>query len=167
MSQSKTLRFDAHPHLIVSHIDDKSITYSCPLHVNTAGEVTEPLSKVAKRKYGCATCGNHFRTKADFMMRNNPDEPLSNKHIAHLSEHFSNKFDYSNFTPASNFETSEIICPEHGAFKASPLEHLLYFGEHGCPECAKTPLSKPKPNIVHVSDDWLGDAKLMLKRRIC
>lgn len=54
---------------------------------------------------------------------------------------FNNKYDYSKFNYVDNMTPSIIICPEHGEFKKSPVNHRK---GQGCPICSKIEKEKRK-----------------------
>lgn len=76
------------------------------------------------------------------------------------------KYDYSNVEYIGNKNLVEIICPEHGVFKQTPLYHLQ---DHGCLKCNQSHLEKDVENILkqhnikYISQytvDWLGKQSL-------
>lgn len=66
------------------------------------------------------------------------DEIVRNKYfikfIEDANKKFNNKFDYSKFEYTKSKGEGVIICPIHGEYLQSPMNHLR--SVHGCPKCA-------------------------------
>lgn len=94
----------------------------CPQH----GEFYQTPSSHL-RGYGCKLCG--FETISNVKMYN------INKYIQKCSEKHNHKYDYSHVNSVNGVRKINIICPEHGVFSQSPVEHLRGYG---CPICGGT-----------------------------
>lgn len=55
--------------------------------------------------------------------------------IEKFKEKHGGKYDYSKVEYVNNHTKVRIICPIHGEFWQTPLNHIQ---SHGCPKCAKS-----------------------------
>lgn len=94
----------------------QKITVTCPIH----GDFIAQPDTILKG-HGCPRCARVVPM------------PLE-EFIAKATEKHQNKYDYKNVEIGKTFEKVEIICPIHGPFFQTPLDHLR---GRGCPKCAK------------------------------
>lgn len=100
----------------------------CPEH----GEFWQtPVGHMRGR--GCQKCANIRRGDT---FRSNHDE-----FIERANEKHGGKYDYSKVEYDSAMKKVTIICPEHGEFEMTPMNHLL---GQGCPKCSRRGLSLPE-----------------------
>lgn len=100
----------------------------CPEH----GEFLQSATKHLKGQ-GCPICGGR--------KKKNTDDFVIEAKTVH-----GDKYNYSKVEYVNNNTPVIIICPKHGDFKQTPLNHLH---GHGCPKCTKELLKKKKENKNH------------------
>ena len=110
----------------VEYVDSKTpVTIICPTH----GEFPqEPASHT--RGSGCPKCANINRGR---FKRSNRDE-----FIRRAKEIHGDDYDYSKVDYQSAMKKVTIICPKHGEFEMTPMNHLL---GRGCPKCDRRNLN--------------------------
>ena len=121
------------------------VTIICPEH----GEFEQLAQDHLNSVHGCPKCASKNLSN---LTRINKDEFIQ-KGIAK----FENKFDYSKVNYVDYVTKIKIICPEHGDFEQTPVEHLK--ATHGCIKCATINTAKSrtldidefieKANIIH------------------
>lgn len=89
----------------------------CPLHGEFKLTPNEHLSK----KCGCKKCSLIKKRKT------------TEQFIKEAKKIHNNKYDYSLVEYTTNVKNIKIICPEHGIFEQSPINHI--FQKHGCQKC--------------------------------
>lgn len=81
--------------------------------------IFEQEARVHLKGHGCPMCGNCKRlNKEDFLLKSNKVH--------------NNKYDYSKSIINNITKKTIIICPVHGEFKQSPINHIK---GHGCSKC--------------------------------
>lgn len=68
-----------------------------------------------------------------------------NEVIQHFKKIHGNKYDYSKVEYKNNKTKVCIICPIHGEFWQTPLNHMQY---HGCPKCAKSGVKPSEEEFI-------------------
>jgi hypothetical protein len=112
----------------------------CPIH----GEFLQTPNKHLSGR-GCPKCGNFTLTLSDFINRSNQKHNF--------------KFNYSKFVYINNKTEGIIICPIHGEFLQTPINHL---NGKGCPNCKSDLISKLKRKPI---EKFITDAILVHKSR--
>ena len=98
----------------------------CPKH----GEFWQ-LPKCHLKGQGCPKCNGKIKKSTE-------------EFIEEARKVHGDKYDYSKVNYVTNHTKACIICPEHGEFWQSPLNHLH---NHGCPMCSKTSKSNTEDFI--------------------
>lgn len=113
----------------VSYVNNiTSVTIICPIH----GAFSQKPIYHVQRKSGCPTCYRDSRkyTEDVFLQR------------AH--KQFGDRFSYGSYL---GFRAPiEVVCAEHGAFKTTPLNHLIQDG--GCGQCRSKKLAKSRKDWI-------------------
>jgi predicted RNA-binding Zn-ribbon protein involved in translation (DUF1610 family) len=87
--------------------------------------------------YGCPKCGFNLLSKNDFANKS--------------SEIHNDKYDYSKVDYQNNKIKTKIICPVHGEFEQTPVNHLR---GNGCPKCgAEIVISKAHQEIIDLIEE--------------
>jgi len=92
----------------------EKIEIRCSIH----GSFLQTPNNHIGLKQGCPKCSNRYNYTTDEII-----SKFKEKH---------NKYDYSYVLYKNNYTKVRIICPIHGIFEQTPLNHLL---GQGCPEC--------------------------------
>lgn len=114
---------------LVDYINAKTkVEIICPHHGSFRQQPATHL-----RGQGCPECAGYLKlTKNDFITR--------------AKEIHKNFYDYSDANYI-NFSTKvKIVCPAHGVFEQTPVNHL---NNHGRPSCAKSSSGPTKEAILY------------------
>lgn len=99
----------------------------CPEH----GEFWQSPTTHLNTKVGCPEC-------AKIKNGNRRHEECKSKFIEKARKKHGNKYDYSKVEYSSIYDKICIICPEHGEFYTSVINHIGKHQGGGCPTCGKT-----------------------------
>lgn len=102
---------------------DEKVCIICPEH----GEFWQTPKLHLSTKHGCPECAKKESTK----ISKTEDFIKKAKAVHH------NKYDYSKTEYKGCYKKVCIICPEHGEFWQTPINHISKHQKHGCPECGK------------------------------
>ena len=121
IEKAKEAHGDKYDYSKVEYINSKTkVCIICPEH----GEFWQtPSDHLNKR--GCPICGNE-RRKEKLLL--NEKDVINKSNQIH-----NNKYNYGVFNGMRN--KMEIICPIHGLFHMSPMNHI--YKKQGCPICGK------------------------------
>lgn len=129
ISESNLLRFITKANLVHGGLYDYSLTdqnsKTARILCSKHGEF-KMLKKTHLAGWGCSKCSEHGSSLDRHLQAKDSFESRANK--IHGS-----KYDYSQSVYKSSSEKLKIICPEHGEFWQTPLNHLQ---KHGCPYCS-------------------------------
>lgn len=98
------------------------VTIICPIH----GEFTQTPAAHLAIKYGCPQCGKEEGAKKGMVTK---EEFIDRANKVHQY-----KYDYSLIEYRGLEKKVSIVCPIHGVFKQSPIQHLR--SKVGCQLCA-------------------------------
>ena len=108
----------------VEYINSQTkICIICPEH----GEFWTSPSVHLNSKHGCPYCG---RKESNRML-------TSEEFIKKAKEIHGDKYDYSKVEYCGWNKKVCIICPEHGEFWQSAINHIGKYHKNGCPQCGK------------------------------
>lgn len=143
--RAKDLFGDKFDYSKVVYIDTMTkVTIICPKH----GEFQQTPNKHLRSKIGCHGCMPELKKKPERVIKEikpkvkkeKPKKPeteiikqRSDNFIDNAISKFGDKFDYSKTVYKSYTEDMTIICPKHGEFQQTPLNHLRSI--HGCKKC--------------------------------
>lgn len=102
---------------------NEKVCIICPEH----GEFWQTPILHLSTKHGCPECGKKESIKIS----------KTEDFIKKAKEVHGNKYDYSKTEYKGCHEKICIICPEHGEFWQTPINHIAKHQQHGCPECGK------------------------------
>ena len=102
---------------------DEKVCIICPEH----GEFWQKPILHLSTKHGCPECAKKESIKIS----------KTEDFIKKAKEVHGNKYDYSKTEYKGCYEKICIICPEHGEFWQTPINHIAKHQKHGCPECGK------------------------------
>lgn len=133
----------------------------CPKH----GEFKQsPSSHI--RGVGCPKCGDE--SMAAYRIKTTEEFIKEAKNI------HGDKYDYSQVEYKKSHEKVKIICPKHGSFWQSPMNHTKFNTPAGCPGCAESGFDQTKPGLLYYlafDTDWgdtlykIGITNLSVKKR--
>ncbi|NKB61253.1 MAG: hypothetical protein GKR95_03620 [Gammaproteobacteria bacterium] len=136
------------------------VTIICPEH----GPFRQnPANHI--RDVGCPKCGDESAAS----IRSGTTESF----ICEALGVHGDKYDYSKTVYRSSHEKVEIVCPEHGSFWQSPVNHVKG-NKAGCPGCSKSGFDQTKPGTLYyiavTTDDGdvrykIGITNLSIKKR--
>ena len=119
---------------LVKYINSNtSVEIICPKH----GIFTQRPSD-HKRGAGCSLCAKDYQ-KTNPNGKKNQEQTIKDFKKTH-----SNKYDYSKVEYENNNIKVEIICPDHGSFFQTPINHKT---GNGCPKCSHTYKKDPSEII--------------------
>lgn len=109
----------------VDYVNDKTkVTIICPIH----GRFEIRPNAFVRSKYGCPKCGSmNGGIERGRNSRKSLDEFVNGAKVVH-----GDKYDYSKVDYVNNSTKVCIMCPRHGEFWQTPLNHL---NGYGCPKC--------------------------------
>lgn len=107
----------------------------CPVH---GAFSQKPANHI--RGIGCSKCSDIV---AGEKRRLTTDEFIAAAKLAH-----GDKYDYSKVVYVTSHEKVEIICPEHGSFWQSAVNHIKG-NKAGCPGCAVSGFDQTKPALLY------------------
>lgn len=127
IEKARKVHGDKYDYSKVEYVNNRTkVCIICPIHGEFWQRPNDFLSM-----HGCPKCGvikrsqSHLLTQSDFIERAN---------IVH-----NNKYKYLNVKYENSKSKVEIVCPTHGVFLQSPIDHL---NGHGCPKCKSDNLKK-------------------------
>jgi len=125
IKRSKIIHGDKYDYSETVYVNSNTpIKIICPEH----GVFEKKPNKHIHSKQGCPKCSNRKLTTNDFIV---------NGRKIH-----GDKYDYSLVDYKDNKSKVKIICPEHGVFEKSYLNHVI--NKQGCPQCSYDKLSTEK-----------------------
>ena len=116
---------------------DEKVCIICPEH----GEFWQKPILHLSTKHGCPECAKKESIKIS----------KTEDFIKKAKEVHGNKYDYSKTEYKGCYEKICIICPKHGEFWQTPINHIAKHQKHGCPECGKENCK----NIAEYKKDYL------------
>jgi very-short-patch-repair endonuclease/endogenous inhibitor of DNA gyrase (YacG/DUF329 family) len=133
IGEAKKKHGDKYDYSKTIYVDNGTkVTIICPTHGEFHIRAGGHLDK-REGWGGCPTCGKAQRIKNT--TKTTPD------FIKEAKAKFGEKFDYSKVNYINATTKVTIICPAHGEFQQTPIEHTRKIrgerGNHGCPECGK------------------------------
>jgi len=111
------------------------VTIICPDHGSFE---QNPANHV--RSVGCPKCGDE--SAAAIRVR------TTEEFVREAIEVHGDKYDYSKVDYKTSHEKVEIVCPIHGSFLQSPVNHVRG-NKAGCPGCAVSGFDQTKPGLLY------------------
>ena len=150
LKRAKEIHGDKYDYSKVNYINtDTKVCIICSIH----GEFWQTPYHHINRKQGCPKCNKSYKLTTETFI-----EKAKKVH--------GNKYDYSKVEYVNSKTKVCIICPIHGEFWVSPVNHL--FG-NGCPKCRWSILERTMTLILankkinfktQYKTDWLGTQSL-------
>lgn len=138
IERSKEKFGDKYDHSLVEYKDSTSkVAIRCNEHDLV---FYQSPSEHLRGKNGCDAC----KTKKPYD---------TDSFINRSKEVHGNKYDYSETYYENSTKKVTIICPEHGSFEQTPINHMR---GQGCPDCGTLKSNKPKK---YSADDFIKKAK--------
>jgi len=118
----KKIHGDKYDYSLVNYVNNKTkVKIICPIH-----GIFEQTPKHHKNGYGCKKCkidkGVYYTKRKS-----------TNQFIEESKKIHGDKYDYSLVDYKNNKTKVKIICPEHGVFEQTPLQHLTL--KQNCKKC--------------------------------
>ncbi|MET0105530.1 MAG: DUF723 domain-containing protein [Sedimenticola sp.] len=111
------------------------VTIICPDH----GPFEQnPASHI--RDVGCPKCGDE--SAAALRVR------TTEEFVQEARDVHGDRYDYSKVEYKTSHDKVEIVCPEHGSFWQSPVNHVRG-NKAGCPGCAVSGFDQTKPGLLY------------------
>ena len=115
INKAKLIHGDKYNYSLVDYVHSKKkVKIICPIHGEFLQKPNDHLNG-----YGCLKCGNKVSNTNDF---------INKARLIH-----NNKYDYSLVDYVHSKKKVKIICPIHGEFLQTPVDHL---SKKGCRQCS-------------------------------